>query len=95
VFKVSVLYPKSEDSTFDMDYYREKHMAILNRVMKPDRVELERGVDGPYIAVGHFYFSSKEALDAGMGGPDIGEAMADVPNYTNTQPQLQVSEIVG
>jgi hypothetical protein len=71
MFKVSVLYPKSDDSTFDMDYYREKHMAI-----------------------GHFYFSTQEALQAGMGSPDIGEAMADVPNYTNVQPQIQISEVV-
>jgi uncharacterized protein (TIGR02118 family) len=95
MFKVSVLYPKGEDSTFDMDYYREKHMAIVNRVMKPERVEIDDGVDGPFIAVGHLYFADKDALDAGMGGPDVGEALADVPNYTNVQPQIQVSEIVG
>lgn len=94
MFKVTVLYPSSEGSTFDMDYYREKHMAIVNRVMKPERVEIDRAVDGPFMALGHFYFPSQEAMQAGMGGPDIGEAMADVPNYTNVQPQIQISEIL-
>ena len=94
MFKVTVLYPKSEGSTFDMDYYREKHVAIVNRVIEPERVEIDRAVDGPFMAIGHFYFPSQEALQAGMGGPDIGEAMADVPNYTNVQPQIQISEIL-
>jgi uncharacterized protein (TIGR02118 family) len=94
MFKVSVLYPKSDDSTFDMDYYREKHMAIVNRVLKPDRVEIDRAVDGPFIAVGHLYFATQEALQAGMGSPDVGETMEDIPSYTNVQPQIQISEIV-
>ena len=29
-----------------------------------------------------------------MGGPDVGDAMADVPNYTNVEPQIQISEIL-
>jgi uncharacterized protein (TIGR02118 family) len=94
MFKVSVLYPSGEGSTFDMDYYREKHMAIVNRVLKPERAEIDKSVDGPFMAIGHFYFSTQEALQAGMGSPDVGEAMADVPNYTNVQPQIQISEVV-
>ena len=46
------------------------------------------------MAIGHFYFPTQEALQAGMGGPDVGEALADVPNYTNVQPQIQISEII-
>jgi hypothetical protein len=29
-----------------------------------------------------------------MGSPDVGETMDDIPNYTNVQPQIQISEIV-
>ena len=29
-----------------------------------------------------------------MGNPDAAEAMADVPNFTNAQPQIQISEVV-
>ena len=94
MFRVSVLYPKSEGSTFDMDYYRNKHVALVNRVIGPERFEVDRAVDGPFMAVGHLYFASQEALQAGMGSPDVGEAMADVPNYTNVEPQIQISEIL-
>jgi uncharacterized protein (TIGR02118 family) len=94
MFRVSVLYPKGEGSTFDMEYYRDKHVPLVNRVIGPERFEVDSGVDGPFMAVGHLYFPSQEALQAGMGGPDAGEALADVPNYTNVQPQIQISEIV-
>jgi uncharacterized protein (TIGR02118 family) len=94
MFKVSVLYPKSDSSTFDMDYYRDKHIPLVNRILKPARVEIDKSVDGPFMAMCHLYFASQEALQAGMGAPDVGETMADVPNYTNVQPQIQISEVL-
>ena len=92
MIKVSVMYPKSDDATFDMDYYKTKHMEIVDRTMKPAKWEIDSGLDGPYIAIGHLYFDSHEALGAAMG--EGGEAMADVPNFTNAQAAMQVSEVV-
>jgi uncharacterized protein (TIGR02118 family) len=92
MIKVSVMYPKSDDATFDMEYYKTTHMAIVDRTMKPTKWEIDSGMDGPYIAIGHLYFDSPEALAAAMG--EGGEAMADVPNFTNTQAAMQVSTVV-
>jgi len=95
VIKVSVLYPAGEGSTFDLDYYKAKHVEIVNRTLKPTRFDIDKGIDGqPFMAVGHLYFDSLEAMQAGMGSPDAGEAIADIPNFTNVQPQLQISEVV-
>jgi uncharacterized protein (TIGR02118 family) len=95
MIKVSVLYPSGDDSTFDMEYYRTKHMEIVNRVLKPSRIEIDKGADGqPFLAIGHLFFDSAEAMQAGMGSPDVGETMADIPNFTNAQPQIQISEVV-
>lgn len=33
MIKVSVLYPKSESSSFDMDYYCNKHVPLLQRLL--------------------------------------------------------------
>ena len=90
--KVSVMYPKSDDATFDMDYYKTKHMEIVDRTMKPTKWEIDSGMDGPYIAIGHLYFDSTDALAAAMG--EGGEAMADVPNFTNAQAAMQVSQVI-
>ena len=92
MIKVSVLYPNGDDKTFDVDYYKTTHMAIVDRTMKPTKWEVDSGVDGPYIAAGHLYFDSMEAMQAGVGA--AGEAMADVPNFTNSEATMQVSEVV-
>ena len=92
MIKVSVMYPKSDDVTFDIEYYKTKHMEIVDRTMKPSKWEIDSGMDGPYIAIGHLYFESPEALAAGMG--EVGEAMADIPNFTNAEAAMQVSEVV-
>jgi uncharacterized protein (TIGR02118 family) len=49
-------------------------------------------MDGPYIAIGNLYFDSNEAMQAGMG--EAGEALADIPNFTNAEPAVQVSQII-
>ena len=95
MIKLTVLYPAAEGSTFDLDYYKDKHVAIVNRTLKPTRFDIEKGIDGqPFMAIGHLYFDSMEALQAGMGSPDAGETMTDIPNFTNVQPQIQISEVV-
>lgn len=93
MIKVSVMYPDGEGKTFDMDYYASTHMDIVNRVMKPSRGEIDKQVNGPYLAVGHLYFDSMEAMKTGMG--NAAEALADIPNFTNCEPVVQTSEIVG
>lgn len=39
-------------------------------------------------------FDSIESFQAAMGSPKTGEVMADVANYTNITPVMQISEIV-
>ena len=92
MIKVSVMYPKSDDATFDMEYYKTKHMAIVDRTMKPTKWDIESGIDGPYVTIGNLYFESMEALQAGMG--EAAEAQADVANFTNTTSMVQVSQIL-
>ena len=67
-------------------------MEIVDRTIKPAKWDIESGINGPYIAVGNLYFESMEAMQAGMGS--AGEALADVPNFTNAESAVQVSEIV-
>ncbi len=86
------MYPKTEGSTFDMDYYKNTHMEIVGRTMKPVKIEIDGGVDGPYMAIGHLFFESMDDVGAGMG--NAGEALADIVNFTNAEAAMQVSEVV-
>ena len=104
MFRISVYYPSGEDKKFDMDYYTNKHMKLVRDRMGTFgvvRTEVDKGVAGgapgapaPYVAVGHVYVNSLDGWQRGMGqhGKEI---MADIANYTNIAPQIQISEIVG
>ncbi len=94
MIRLSVLYPVTEGATFDHDYYRDQHVPLAVRTWSPERTEIDKGVDGPYVAAVHFVFASQEALGAAMGAEGTGEILADVANYTTIAPVLQTSEIV-
>ena len=94
MIRLSVFYPSSEGSTFDHDYYREKHVPLAMRAWGLPSAQIDKGVDGPYVAAVHFEFDSVEALGAAMASEATGEVLADVANYTNIAPVLQTSEIV-
>lgn len=95
MYNLSVLYPAGEGKTFDMEYYKTKHRDLCFEVLPGlERMDVEQGVDGPYLAVGHLYFASLEALQQSMGSPRVAETQQDVRNYTNTEPVIQISEVL-
>ena len=95
MIRLSVMYPVTEGATFDHDYYRDKHVPLAANTWGVSRVEIDKGINGPYVAAVHFTFESMDALGAAMGAEGTGEVMADVANYTTITPVLQTSEIVG
>ncbi|HEX2382944.1 MAG TPA: EthD family reductase [Acidimicrobiales bacterium] len=94
MIRLSVFYPSSEGATFDHDYYREKHVPLCVKTWGLDGAEIDKGVDGPYVAAVHFKFSSPDALQTAMASEGTGDVLADVANYTTIAPVLQTSEII-
>jgi len=99
--KVSVMYPNSEGSTFDMAYYCSRHMPLvrekLGAALKGSAVDQgiggpEPGSPAPYLAICHLLFESVEAFQASFG-PHAQAILSDIPNFTNTQPTIQISEV--
>ena len=103
MIRVSVMYAGDEGKKFDHDYYVNKHMALVKQRIGGlglRRLEVDKGVAGgapgapaPFIAVGHLYFDSVDAFQAAMK-PHGKELFADVPNFTNITPQVQIAEII-
>lgn len=94
MIRLSVLYPSSEGATFDHDYYREHHVPLAVRAWGLSGADVDKGIDGPYVAAVHFRFDSVEAMQAAMAAEATSEVMADMANYTNITPVLQTSEII-
>jgi uncharacterized protein (TIGR02118 family) len=102
--RISVMYPSGEGKMFDHAYYVDKHMTLVRERwggMGLVRTEVDRGVAGgapgasaPYIAVGHVYFNSLTDFERASTAHGK-ELFADVPNFTNIQPQVQISEVIG
>jgi uncharacterized protein (TIGR02118 family) len=102
VIKVSVFYAASPGKHFDMDYYCGQHMPLVQRLCGSalKNVAVEKGIAGgepgsapKFAAVGHLVFESVEAFQSSFG-PNAKEIIADVPNYTNIEPLIQISEIM-
>ncbi len=96
MIRLSVLYPATEGATFDHDYYRDKHVPLAVKAwgLDPSAAQIDKGVNGPYVAAVHFTFESMDAVGAAMGAPGTADVMADVANYTTIVPVMQTSEIV-
>lgn len=101
MIKVSVMYPNDAGSTFDMTYYCNHHIPMvrekLGAALKGSAVDEgiggeEPGSPAPYLAMGHLLFESVEAFQAAFA-PHAQAFSSDIPNYTNTQPTIQISEV--
>ena len=94
MIRMSVLYPTTEDYVFDHDYYRDHHVPLALRTWGLERAEIDKGVDGPYIAAVHFRFDTSEAMTAALSREGSSQVTADVANYTNITPVVQISEFL-
>lgn len=102
MIKVSVMYPNTPGAKFDHAYYRDKHMPMVKSLMGDScrYYTVDKGLAGgapgtpaTYIGMCHIFCDSVESFQAGFG-PVAGQIMADIPNYTNTSPVVQISEVV-
>lgn len=98
---VAILYPNGEGKTFDIDYYANKHMPLV-KSLPGDSVKItsiDKGLPGapdapaPYLAVGHLYFETMSAFQNSMPPSVTDKLSADVPNYTNIEPIIVISEV--
>lgn len=100
--KVSVLYPSGDGKTFDMDYYCNKHVPMVAGLLGNAVIgaTVEKGLGGgepgsppSYVAMGNLYFETMESFQSSFG-PNAGKIMGDVPNFTNIEPAMQISEVM-
>jgi uncharacterized protein (TIGR02118 family) len=100
--KISILYPNT--GKFDMDYYLDTHMprsiAMLSSGKGYRGVSVERGLGGAspgsapsYVAMCHYLFDSVDDFMAAFL-PHAAELQGDMPNYTDIENVIQVSEVV-
>jgi len=99
--QLNIIYPKTENATFDWDYYLNTHMPMSIKLHGPalKGITIAKGIEGieaapvVYVAVTNMLFESVESfLEAFM--PHAETLQGDMKNYTNIQPVIQFSEVM-
>ena len=102
MIKVSVMYPNVAGGRFDMEYYLKNHMPLVQERLGPalKGMAVEKGLSGEepgspaaYVAMGHLLFDSAEAFHASFA-PHAQAILGDIPNYTDIEPSIQISEVM-
>lgn len=98
---VTVVYPNNEGSNFDKEYYNNTHIPlVIDRIgsaLMGTMVEFglgggAPGSEAPYATIATMYFNTVEDFQTSFG-PHADEIMGDIPNFTNVEPSIQISEI--
>ncbi|WP_222843494.1 EthD family reductase [Roseivirga misakiensis] len=102
MIKVTLLYENGDGKTFDMAYYEDKHMPLVAELMGDNLkyYKIDKGIGGrtpdapiPFLAIGYLYFDKLADYQEAIG-PNAEKIIGDIPNFTNIQPTLQISQVV-
>ena len=101
--RVVILYPKTADSHFDMNYYLKTHITHIREIFKDlglVKIEIDEGVASampgqpiPYASISYFTFKDPDGFQKGFATSGAW-IMGDIANYTNVQPLIQIDRIV-
>jgi uncharacterized protein (TIGR02118 family) len=99
---ISVLYPLTPGTTFDLDYYLNSHVPLVCRLLEPmgqRDIRVYQGLssgngDAPvYGVMADLFFDDLESLTAALAAHGA-ETQADIPNFTDSIPVIQTSELL-
>jgi len=102
MIKVTILYPNKPGSHFDVEYYLKVHMPLAVRLLGSaiKAVSVEIGKSGatpdqppPYAVICVFTCESVERFTEAFV-PVSTDLQGDIPNYTDIEPVIQISEII-
>ena len=97
---LQVLYPVGDDTNFDHNYYMATHIPLVDKHMGAHiaSVTASKGLaGGPDVPAGFHViasmtFASMDNLQAALAV--AGPVLADIPNFTNTEPQMLIGEVI-
>ena len=95
-FTVQVAYPKTAETTFDIDYYTATHLKMVDDIwgdsVTSASVSQDLGLDpkSPFHIIATLEFADRDALTAALDSS--GALMADIPNFYSGRAQVLVGE---
>ena len=98
MYDVIVMYPNRDDVKFDIHYYLTTHIPLVSRLLDTT-IEVCKGIAtpagtaSPYLYTARIRVNSLEEYQVAMAKHGA-QIMADIPNYCNAQPTVQMYEIL-
>ena len=103
MIKVTVLYPNEEGKKFDHGYFSTTHLPLVQKLLGPMGLikgEIEKGISSadpnasaPFVAIARLSFNTAEEVHEAFKAHG-GAIMGDIVNYTDIEPQIQISETI-
>lgn len=100
---VSITYPNAAGARFDWNYYQGTHLPMVGRKLggfglaSASVLKGEQSADGgapAYTAIAFLSFSSLENANLALASSEARELMADIANFTDVIPVIQLSSAV-
>jgi uncharacterized protein (TIGR02118 family) len=94
---MTILYPAGDGIKFDPDYYRDHHLKLIMRLYGSSikRFELRTAAaESKFSAAVNIWIADFDAFNENntKHGPEL---VADVHNFTNSQPSIQFDQVHG
>ncbi|MCU0789567.1 MAG: EthD family reductase [Nitratireductor sp.] len=95
---IGVMYPNEAGTRFDLDYYRDKHLPLVRRLLAPMGMRsltffepVRTDPKAAFRLVAELRFDDMETTNAALAahGP---ETQADIPNFTDATPHIVIGE---
>ena len=103
MIRVTVSYPNQSGARFDLDYYMKKHMPMVQERLQKfgmSGYSVSKGLAGfapgspaEFMITAQLNLDTMEHLQAGMAA-ESATIMADIPNYTDIAPRIQIDEVL-
>ncbi len=100
---ITVMYPNTPGSNFDMDYYLQKHGPLVHKRWDRHGMKSLKVIKGlatpdpdvkpPYRVMALLEFPSLDDFKAAIKASGA-EVMGDIPNFTDAPPAIQINENV-
>ena len=100
MFKVTVLYNNPEDKEAFNNYYKEKHMSLVNQIEGIAKIELTEILRGPggtpsdHHLMAELYFASEEQMQEAMGSPEGQATVDDLAHFATTGVTILIGNTV-
>lgn len=96
---VTIVYPNKPGARFDFDHYLQKHIPMAKALFGPG-FRIQRGVQAaaggsiPFVCLLTIEIESAEKFLSVIASEKGAALLADIPNYTDIQPVVQIDEIL-